>query len=69
MHHRLPVHAHPVVWCQELKLTWWPLARDSTYYTISLLTLAVFFGVITPQEIQWWVIAQIAPRDHPGITL
>ena len=27
-----------------LALSWWPLFRDATYYTIGLLTLAVFFG-------------------------
>jgi len=37
-----------------LTLTWWPLARDSTYYTFSLLMLAVFFGQITPDEIHLW---------------
>jgi hypothetical protein len=29
-----------------LQLTWWPLARDCTYYCASLLVLALFFGVI-----------------------
>lgn len=37
-----------------LTLTWWPLARDSTYYTISLLVLALFFGYISENEIEWW---------------
>ena len=40
--------------CQDLlTLTWWPLARDSTYYTISLLVLALFFGYISENEIEW----------------
>jgi len=39
---------------EELQLTWWPLARDSIYYTISLLVLATFFGWTTPNEILWW---------------
>jgi solute carrier family 24 (sodium/potassium/calcium exchanger), member 2 len=26
-----------------LALTWWPLARDSVYYSITLVTLVVFF--------------------------
>merc|ERR1740117_2263480 len=38
----------------ELKLTSWPLARDATYYCLSLLVLAVFFSVISPGEIHWW---------------
>jgi len=37
-----------------LTLTWWPLARDSTYYTFSLIMLAVFFGFVTPDEIHLW---------------
>ena len=30
---------------EVLKLTWWPLARDSTYYIVSLCILAIFFGI------------------------
>jgi len=26
-----------------LSLTWWPLARDSIYYSITLLALVIFF--------------------------
>merc|ERR1719446_1722486 len=37
----------------ELKLTSWPLVRDSSYYCLSLVVLAVFFGVLTENEI--WV--------------
>lgn len=37
-----------------LTLTWWPLARDCTYYTIGLSTLAMFCGYISPGEIQAW---------------
>lgn len=29
-----------------LELTWWPLARDCSYYALSLLVLAIFFGAI-----------------------
>jgi len=36
----------------ELKLTSWPLARDATYYCLSLLVLAIFFGVLTPNDIK-----------------
>jgi len=28
-----------------LELTWWPLFRDSAYYTVGLLVLAVFVGI------------------------
>jgi Ca2+/Na+ antiporter len=34
-----------------LELTWWPLFRDSTYYAIGLLVLAIFVGVKGPGEI------------------
>jgi len=37
-----------------LTLTWWPLARDTSYYAVSLLTLAVFVGVISPSEVELW---------------
>jgi len=40
-----------------LTLTWWPLARDSIYYTFSLLMLALFFGFITPNVIDGWEAA------------
>jgi sodium/potassium/calcium exchanger 2 len=39
---------------EVLQLTWWPLFRDSTYYAIGLLVLAIFVGVITPAVITWW---------------
>eukprot|EP00939_MAST-03C_sp_MAST-3C-sp1_P003014 g3014.t1 len=38
----------------DLELTWWPLFRDSLYYLLSLTVLALFFGVITPDEIHIW---------------
>lgn len=38
----------------ELKLTWWPFARDVMYYGLSLFMLTMFFGVNTPNEIQLW---------------
>lgn len=37
-----------------LHLTWWPLMRDSSFYILTLLILAVFFGINTPQEIEWY---------------
>lgn len=39
---------------EVLQLTWWPLFRDSTYYAISLLVLAIFVGVNTPEEVDLW---------------
>ena len=36
---------------ETLTLTWWPLFRDSTYYAIGLLVLAIFIGVKGPGEI------------------
>lgn len=37
-----------------LTLTWWPLFRDSSYYTVGLVMLTLFSGVITPNQIVWW---------------
>ena len=34
-----------------LILTWWPLFRDCTFYSISLLTLILFF---LDNQIEWW---------------
>jgi Ca2+/H+ antiporter len=31
---------------EVLQLTWWPLARDCSYYALSLLVLAIFFGAV-----------------------
>eukprot|EP00494_Astrolonche_serrata_P001516 UN01522 len=39
---------------QELKLTWWPLARDVSYYTIGLTMLSIFFSSNTKEELQWY---------------
>ena len=38
-----------------MKLNWYPLLRDSTYYCFVLAILAIFFGVITPNVIDWYV--------------
>jgi len=38
---------------EVLTLTWWPLARDSTYYAFSLLVLAMLFKS-GPNQIEWW---------------
>ena len=34
-----------------LVLTWWPLLRDCTFYSTSLITLVLFF---TDQQITWY---------------
>ena len=39
---------------EVLTLTWWPLFRDSTYYTFGLVMLAIFTGVVSPNEIHLW---------------
>ena len=39
---------------ETLQLTWWPLFRDSTYYAISLLVLAIFIGVTSPEVVELW---------------
>ena len=39
---------------EVLKLTWWPLFRDSTYYAIGLVVLAIFVGVVSVGEIELW---------------
>lgn len=39
---------------EVLPLTWWPLARDCTFYVISLLTVAFVFSVHSPNKIDWW---------------
>ena len=39
---------------KPLKLTWWPLFRDMTFYTLGLIAISIFFIGITPNEIEWW---------------
>ena len=34
-----------------LYLTWWPLLRDCTFYSVSLITLIAFF---MDEEIMWY---------------
>lgn len=36
-----------------LELTWYPLARDVTFYVVTLFTVAIVFGVTSPNEIHW----------------
>jgi len=39
---------------EVLSLTWWPLFRDSLYYAVGLVVLAVFSGVHTKDQIDLW---------------
>eukprot|EP00567_Pseudictyota_dubia_P011329 CAMPEP_0197440510 /NCGR_PEP_ID=MMETSP1175-20131217/7003_1 /TAXON_ID=1003142 /ORGANISM="Triceratium dubium, Strain CCMP147" /LENGTH=617 /DNA_ID=CAMNT_0042970633 /DNA_START=401 /DNA_END=2251 /DNA_ORIENTATION=+ len=39
---------------EVLELTWWPLFRDSLYYSIGLVVLGVFVGVVSKGEIELW---------------
>eukprot|EP00238_Polyblepharides_amylifera_P012469 CAMPEP_0196580814 /NCGR_PEP_ID=MMETSP1081-20130531/30753_1 /TAXON_ID=36882 /ORGANISM="Pyramimonas amylifera, Strain CCMP720" /LENGTH=582 /DNA_ID=CAMNT_0041900809 /DNA_START=550 /DNA_END=2298 /DNA_ORIENTATION=+ len=34
-----------------LELTWWPLARDCSFYTVDLIVLYIFFS---DSSIEWW---------------
>jgi K+-dependent Na+/Ca+ exchanger-like protein len=40
-----------------LELTWWPLARDCSFYLIALFTVVLVFGITSPKEIQTWEAA------------
>eukprot|EP00934_Nitzschia_sp_Nitz4_P001980 Nitzschia sp. Nitz4//scaffold14_size191712//98347//100628//NITZ4_001725-RA/size191712-snap-gene-0.154-mRNA-1//-1//CDS//3329536933//1980//frame0 len=42
---------------EVLNLTWWPLFRDSLYYAIGLIVLAVFVGVVSENKIEVWEAA------------
>lgn len=39
---------------KPLELTAWPLVRDSSYYTLGLVIVFIFFAVNSPQKIQSW---------------
>eukprot|EP00586_Coscinodiscus_wailesii_P010359 CAMPEP_0172501246 /NCGR_PEP_ID=MMETSP1066-20121228/147664_1 /TAXON_ID=671091 /ORGANISM="Coscinodiscus wailesii, Strain CCMP2513" /LENGTH=735 /DNA_ID=CAMNT_0013275917 /DNA_START=157 /DNA_END=2364 /DNA_ORIENTATION=+ len=39
---------------EVLKLTWWPLARDCSYYVFGLAILAIFVGKVSPGLVTWW---------------
>eukprot|EP01084_Bolivina_argentea_P111266 198592_1 len=41
----------------QLKLQWFPFARDMTYYLFSLGFLALFFGGISKHQMYWWECA------------
>jgi Ca2+/Na+ antiporter len=36
---------------EPLVLTWWPLARDCSYYVLTLITLVIF---MSDSVIEWW---------------
>ena len=39
---------------EVLRLSWWPLFRDCSYYVVSLVVLGVFVGVVSPGQIELW---------------
>jgi K+-dependent Na+/Ca+ exchanger-like protein len=39
---------------EVLALTWWPLFRDSAYYSLGLIALGTFVGIVSPNEIELW---------------
>jgi K+-dependent Na+/Ca+ exchanger-like protein len=39
---------------EVLALTWWPLFRDSVCYSLGLIMLGLFVGVISPGKIELW---------------
>jgi len=39
---------------EVLTLTWWPLFRDSTFYTLGLIVLAAFTGFVSKDKIELW---------------
>ena len=40
-----------IVTTAPMQLTAWPLLRDSTFYAITLIVLALCFGIFSPQKI------------------
>lgn len=39
---------------EVLTLTWWPLFRDTLYYSFGIVVLCVFVGINTAGTIEWW---------------
>ena len=37
-----------------LRLTWWPLARDCSYYIMTLGVLMIWLEVSSPGRVEWW---------------
>ena len=46
-----------LVTAKPMQLTAWPLLRDSAFYAITLVILALFFGVFSPQRIELYEAA------------
>lgn len=42
---------------EVLNLTWWPLFRDSIFYALGLVALAVFVGVNSKDQVELWEAA------------
>lgn len=42
---------------EVLTLTWWPLFRDSLYYAVGLVVLAIFIGVTSKSQVELWEAA------------
>lgn len=42
---------------EVLVLTWWPLARDCSFYIVTLTTLAIFFKGTSASEVEPWEAA------------
>jgi K+-dependent Na+/Ca+ exchanger-like protein len=54
---------------ESLQLSWWPLARDSGCYTISILCFICVMVVTTPNRIDWWEGLAMACMYGAYITL
>eukprot|EP00929_Paragymnodinium_shiwhaense_P058609 TRINITY_DN2935_c1_g1_i1.p1 TRINITY_DN2935_c1_g1~~TRINITY_DN2935_c1_g1_i1.p1 ORF type:complete len:764 (-),score=168.81 TRINITY_DN2935_c1_g1_i1:162-2453(-) len=39
---------------EPLELTWWPLARDCSFYLVGLLLVTLVFVGTTPKQIEFW---------------
>ena len=48
-----------LVTATPMKLSAWPLLRDSSFYAVTLCILALFFGVFSPQRIELYEAATL----------
>ena len=53
----------------DLRLTWWPFARDSLYYIMCLTILSIFFGVASKYEIWWYEALMLLSLYFGYVTL
>merc|ERR1719188_1697974 len=37
-----------------MTLSWWPLARDVSFYMVALVTVVIVLGYSSPGEVQLW---------------